>query len=354
MRVLDRLVAGQFLKLFGISILATPPLFILGELTEDLDRYVDLGLTGAEVARGFLFRVPEYFVWSFPIAGLIAAVFTVHAMTAHREIVAAKAGGVSFHRLVVPIFILGAVLSGVGLGLTDVVPRSNKIAFQTLRDSGMRRDWRTNLVHQTEHGLTLGARRLTMADRRLTGVLIQERQGEDGSTMHVQAASAFHNGTEWTFLDGLSRFVERDGSQATYRFERMRLPSLATLPEDLLDDPPEDDEMTYEELDRMAGLIERSGGEAHELRVRKEQRRAIPLATLVVILFGVPMATSSKRGGNAYGIGVALGTTILYLLLLQISGGLGSAGAISPVVAAWIPNGLFLVAGLGLMTRVRT
>ena len=43
MRLLDRLVLGTFLRLFVISLLATPPLFVLGDVTENLDRYLDRG-----------------------------------------------------------------------------------------------------------------------------------------------------------------------------------------------------------------------------------------------------------------------------------------------------------------------
>lgn len=355
MRILDQLVAGQFLKLFTVAILATPPLFILGELTENLDRYVDLGLTGTEVARGYLFRLPEYIVWAFPIAALIAAIFTVHGMTSHREIVAAKAGGVSFHRLVLPLLLMGTVLTAVALALTEVVPRSNRVAFQILKNVDARREWRTDFVYKAESGFTLAARRLTMFDSRLSGVLLQ-KPGDNGlPAFHLEASDAEHDQrTGWTFLNGYVRLAHEDGSNAAYRFERMRLPALTEQPRELLNEPPEDEEMSYAELERMARIIERSGGSPYPLLVKKEQRLAIPAATLVIILFGVPLATSSKRGGTAYGIGAALGTTILYLLLFKVAGGFGTSGTIPPQVAAWSPNGLFLVAGLVLMAKVRT
>jgi lipopolysaccharide export system permease protein len=78
------------------------------------------------------------------------------------------------------------------------------------------------------------------------------------------------------------------------------------------------------------------------------------VATLVIILFGAPLATSTKRGGTAYGIGVALLSTILYMLLFRISGAVGETGALDPVTAAWLPNLIFLGAGMVFLTRVRT
>ena len=118
--------------------------------------------------------------------------------------------------------------------------------------------------------------------------------------------------------------------------------------------PRKPDEMTYQEVDRLARIIERTGGDPAELLVKREQKFSIPVATLVVILFGVPLATSSGRGGTAYGIGVSLGTTILYLLLFKVAGALGQAGAMQPLTAAWLPNVLFFGTALILLRRVRT
>jgi lipopolysaccharide export system permease protein len=213
-----------------------------------------------------------------------------------------------------------------------------------------------DFVYRSDAGYTLAARRLTLLDSRLTGVVVQQLgDGNEIPTIHIEATEAEHTAEAgWTFLDGYLRLVRNDGPESAYHFDRMRLPALTEVPAELLDTPPEEDEMTSAELERMARVVERSGGKPHRLRVKKDQRVAIPAATLVIILFGMPLATSSKRGGTAYGIGAALGTTIVYLLLFKVVGSFGESGVIRPDLAAWSPNILFLLAGLFLMARVRT
>ncbi len=134
----------------------------------------------------------------------------------------------------------------------------------------------------------------------------------------------------------------------------MRMVGLVERPEELLESPREPEEMTFAEIDHFAKIIQRTGGNAKDLLVKREQKISIAVATLVVILFGGPLATSNKRGGSAYGIGVSLGTVILYLLMFKISGALGEAGAVSAMTAAWLPNALFMTAALVLLVRVRT
>ena len=88
--------------------------------------------------------------------------------------------------------------------------------------------------------------------------------------------------------------------------------------------------------------------------MKREQKLAIPFATLVVILFGAPLATSSRLGGTALGVGISLGTVLFYILMLKVSAAFGEIGALSPVVAAWLPNVVFLGVGVILLVRVRT
>jgi lipopolysaccharide export system permease protein len=64
--------------------------------------------------------------------------------------------------------------------------------------------------------------------------------------------------------------------------------------------------------------------------------------------------TSNQRGGAAYGVGISLGVTIVYMLMFRVGKAVGSAGAVDPTLAAWFPNALFLTAGMALMSRVRT
>ena len=355
MRILDRLVATTFLKLFVLFLMAAPWLFILGDVTENLDTYIDRGLTGMDVARAYVFQLPLFFQWSFPAAALLAAVFTVHSMTTHREIVAAKAGGISFHRIIRPILVLGVLLTGAALSLTDLVPKANRIAGQILRNEDPRRSWRSDFAYRSEQGTTWQVARVTVADRRMTDVILERPATEASPAQHVQAAGAVWDSADgWTFQRGYLRHLRHDSTVWAGGFESMRLVGVTERPEDFLGTTPEEEEMTYQELARLSGIIERTGGNARELLVKKEQKLSIPVATLVVILFGAPLATSSRRGGTAYGIGVSLGTTILYTLLLKFSGALGEAGTLSPLWAAWSPNVLFFVAGVTLLSRVRT
>jgi lipopolysaccharide export system permease protein len=90
------------------------------------------------------------------------------------------------------------------------------------------------------------------------------------------------------------------------------------------------------------------------LKVERMLKIAIPVTCLIIALFGAPLATSSQRGGAAYGIAVSLATTVFFLVLIQLTKAIGGKGLISPDMAAWIPNLLVGSFAIILLARVRT
>lgn len=357
MKILDRLVSGSFLRLFFVFVLGAPLLFVLGDLTDQLDTYMQRELSIGRIALGYVFLFPRFMLWSFPVAALLATVFTIYPMTVHREVMAAKAGGVSFYRLILPLVLLGMVFTATGLGLSQVVPLSNQTAAEVMGERESRREWRNDFVYVTDAGQSLAARRLTASDGTMLGVTLQTiAMNGDTPIRHVTADRATWQAEEqqWVFEEGWVREIHPDGREEASSFDEYVAESLTERPDDLLDAVRDEDEMTYEELGALAERIDRSGGTTGRVLTKREQQLAIPVATLVIILFGAPLATSSRRGGTAFGIGISLATTILYLMMFRVSGALGYAETLSPVLAAWLPNLVFLVGGFLLLSRVRT
>jgi lipopolysaccharide export system permease protein len=355
-RILDRLVALSFLRVFIAFTLGSPILFILGDVTENLDGYLDQELTGLAITKAYLFMVPQYIQWAFPIAALVAVVFTIQTMTLHREIVAAKAGGISFHRLILPILTVGLFLTGIALGLAAIVPRANTIAGEILQQQDFRRDFRGNFSFQGEDGRNFSVRSLSVSAGTLNEVVMETVEpGSNHPMDHLTSKIVrFDPAVGWTFEDGFYRIFLEDGEELAFKYRTLQTRGFRERPEDFLEEPKAPEEMTYQEMGRLADIMARSGGRPHKLLVDRQEKLAIPVATLVIILFGAPLATSTKRGGTAYGIGVALLSTILYMLLFRISGAFGETGTLEPFIAAWLPNFFFLGAGLIFMIRVRT
>jgi len=357
LRTLDRYVAREFLRLFTLFALAAPLLFVLGHWTDSLDTFTERGLPLGQVALGYLYMLPQFILWSFPIASLIATVFTVSTMTRHSEMAAAKAGGISFHRVTLVLPALGLVLTLTGLFLTEIVPLGIRRAAELHGEKSGFQSARTDFVYRGEDGNVYGIRRIDLASGRIYGITMEsEGDGAERPTLHAYAREAAWDSTAgWSLVDGQLRVFAGDRPEQLFDFERLIPTNLSETPEQLMAEPKDPEEMRYGEMDRFIEALERSGGEPFKLMFSRAEKIAIPVATLIVILFGAPLLSGTgARSGPAYGIGVSLGITIVYLMMFRLAQAVGATGAIAPGIAAWIPNVLFTLGAGGLMLRVKS
>jgi len=355
MKILDRYITSQFLKLFGLFVMASPVLFVLGDVTENLDKYINRGVSPAMVALGYVYGLPLYVLWSVPIAALIATIFTVNNMTRHSEVAAAKAGGISFYRLYAALPVLGVLLTLLALGLTQLAPITNRLRAQAQGEKDLVRSDRTDFVYRDSRGRAFSIRRLDVDAGHIASLSV-ERQGNEPQvpSINIIADGASYQDGYWTLDNGYLRVFNGRDVERTFQFATDRLAGFTETPQQLLAQPKEPDEMTYGELAQLIDILRRSGGKPLDLMVEKAQKIALPVATLIIILFAAPLATSSRRGGAAYGVGVSLAVTIVYIMSFKVAGAAGNAGSIPPEIAAWSPNVIFAAAAGVLMAKVRT
>jgi len=188
--------------------------------------------------------------------------------------------------------------------------------------------------------------------------VILERQGTGAEypTIVVAAQHAGFNDTtgRWTLGSGAIRYLMGPDRELSFAFDSLRTPVLRERPVDLLAEPKVPEEMRYAELGRFIDALARSGSDAKKLKVKQALKIAVPFTCIIIALFGAPLAITTPRAGGAWGVAVSLGTTVVFLLMIQVSQAVGSGGVLPPTLAAWFPNLLFGGAAAWLLKNVRT
>jgi lipopolysaccharide export LptBFGC system permease protein LptF len=127
---------------------------------------------------------------------------------------------------------------------------------------------------------------------------------------------------------------------------------------DAIDDRPvahaAPEQMTYQELDRWIADLRACGSNVARYAVALHRRLSFPFVTIIMTLIAIPFAVMTGRRGTLYGVaaGVVLGFS--YWFASSVFGALGAAGALTPPVAAWLPNMLFGGGALCLLRAART
>jgi lipopolysaccharide export system permease protein len=358
-RPLDRYVFSEWAKIFVTTALGFPILVSVIDLTDNLSKYLNRNLPRQDIALSYLYWFPDSMFMVLPAAVLFATVFSIGSITRHSEITAAKASGISFYRVIAPIFLGAFMAVGLSLGLGEIAPRWNAKRQKLLQESAFSgRDERFNFTYAAEQGRVYKVGGLAVSRGEMQGLEI-ERKGVMGDSTYptyvlsAQAAS-YKAGRGWMLRQGNLHILPDSVRDIAFSFDSVADRLITERPINLMSTPKAPQEMGYQELGAYIRAMERSGGEVNVLRVERMLKLAIPATCVVILLFGAPLATSTQRGGAAYGIGISLGTTIIFLMLIQLTKAIGGKGIITPELAAWLPSVVFGLVGTVLFIRVRT
>src|SRR5205814_9083291 len=128
----------------------------------------------------YVFDLPEKMFLVLPVAVLFATVFTVGALGRHSELTAAKASGISFHRLVRPLFVAASAAFIGGLLLGEIAPVATARRLELLGEKAIRpTSARYNFVYRAHRGWVYAIRALALRSRGVTAP-VPER-GRHGS-----------------------------------------------------------------------------------------------------------------------------------------------------------------------------
>lgn len=354
---LDRYVLSEFVKVLFATALGFPLLVIIIDVSEKLDNYLARDLPMPDIVLAYLYGIPDTMFLVLPAAVLFATVFTVGGFTRHSEITAAKASGISFHRFIRPIALGALVSTGLGLLLAEVVPPLNARRLELLQEKQARNTIRrTNFTFAAEEGRVYKIGFADAEKGQLQGVEVERLGlGPDYPTYLLQAKEGhWAPDRGWRMTDGVLHVMPDSLTTLTMRYDSLLDRQFTEAPANLMANPKAPAEMGYRDLGRFIAALERSGTDVNKLKVERMLKLAIPATCFIIMLIGAPLATSTQRGGTAYGIAVSLATTVIFLVLLQLTQAIGAGGLVRPELAAWLPGALFAVVGSILLYKVRT
>jgi LPS export ABC transporter permease LptG/LPS export ABC transporter permease LptF len=95
-----------------------------------------------------------------------------------------------------------------------------------------------------------------------------------------------------------------------------------------------------------------TNGDRLAARIELQSRFSYPFACLVLMLIGVPLGLSSKRGGKSGGIVLTLLLVFAYYLVFNLGVAFAKSGKLSPFFGVWSANIVFTLFGLILLQQL--
>jgi LPS export ABC transporter permease LptG/LPS export ABC transporter permease LptF len=315
------------------------------------------------VAKIFLFTLPNTFTFTIPMAVLVGVLLGLSRLAADSEVTAMRAVGIGvwfFVRVVSAIAILGWAISLVNslylaprataalLALEDSL--KNQQASFEVQPRVFYEDFKNYVLYVQDIRASAGASRwqsIFLADLRdpvspkiTTAEQAVVVDGRDNTLL-----MRLRNGTEHEEVKNSDGSIQYQVST----FVESELPlSIGTQ---------EDAHIGHNDTPILAMgnrvLYERTKGEdGRAYLIELHKRFAYPAACLVLMLIGIPLGLSSRRGGKSTGFVVTIALVFIYYFFSSTGIALAREGKVPVFVGVWAANMLFAFFGLLLLRQM--
>ncbi len=362
MNILDRYLLKRFFITFIVSIFCFILIFDLVNLVERLGDFLEVGASFTDVFMYYFYFTPFIVVLTCPIATLLASIFSIGLLARGNELLAMKAAGVSLYHIVATLVFAGILITG-GLWVFGemILPESNNRKNVIETQELQKRPSENAAVYHNQMFQGLHGRIFQFSN-----YITRSATGED---VIIQS----FNGNKLRQVVTAKRFVWKDtvweGSDVTVRDfgdfeadpEPIKTETHATLSfPDFRERPSYFEDwfsrqdplsMDYFKLKKFISVSRALGKDVSSQMVDLYNKVAFPFINIIIIIIGVSLASNPRRSGLGISFGVSMAISFVFYTCVKIAIEFGHEGTISPILAAWGTNGVFMLIGLILLIK---
>ena len=358
MRIITRHITHEFLKYFAIMLVSFVAIFLVVDFFEKVDNFVEAGAGMKTTLVYYLYQVPLIVQQILPAAILLGVIITLGLMAKRRELLVLRSSGISLLRITYPLLLV-SVCCAIGLfflnetALPSLHQRANRIWQEKVLKKPIATFFRNEKIWHRGKGIIYHIDFYDPDKQTLHGITIYKLSPTFELLERIDAHSAKWMGDHWQFEQGIVQNRADNGEYQSKRFDSEAF-VVAETPDDFKHTVRKPEELSFIELRAYAKKLRMEGYDATRFETDMQGKIAFPFVCVVMTLAGIPIAFRTERkGGIAAGVGMGVLVAFLYFTLYSVSVTSGQSGALPPVVAGWLANGVFLTSGVILMATVR-
>ncbi len=365
MSILFKYVLKEFLTPLFYCLAGFLGIYIIFELFGSFNRIAESKPPFLKIAEFFAGYIAPYLQWIIPAALLLATLYTLWNFCRHSEITAMRASGIGFSVIVSPLFVTAASLM-IFIALINefYAPHAAEKAqaFREARFQNITSDVRHNVPFYNRAANRVW--RINQMDNArpnlLEGVLISIDRPDGSSACDITCRKAeYLDGMWWLFYPQYQYFDELNNPVENPSPELAKLvirafPDLDETPEDfiLMNKPWE----FYSIRNMISHLQDNPNLNPREVASKRydiHSKLSVPFSCLIITLFAIPAGVATSRQSVFKGVIIAI-AMFMSFYAANIGCMILAKNELMPVIlAAWLPNLLFFIAGLVLFHRHR-
>lgn len=358
-RIIDRYIAAEVIGPFVMGVGLLTFALVTGKLLKLTEMVVNHGVGLGQVLGLIGYIMPAFLELTFPMAVLLGVLLGFGRMSGDRELVAARACGISLYRLAIPVMgvslVVYALASWFAFSIRPWANSNLQAELYRLTRTRSSAGLKEKIFDSSFPGLVLYIDHISSSNSSLQGVLISDaRSNEQQNTIIAQRGIILPDENNHTItlrlFDGSIFGV--DPSNRSSHITSFRIYDLNVEPQaGMADEGHAPEEMPYAELKGVIAKARAAHTPDYLAEAEMAGKYTVPLATLLFALLGVPLGLKPARGGQSERFGVAIALFFLYYMLMRMGRTLAERGTLNALAAMAIPDLVFLGLALWMFYR---
>ncbi len=362
MQKLDRYVLRNFFEPFFICLGGFIAIWLIIDFSDNNNDFLQAHASFKTIVAFYLTQLPGTILLSLPIGLLLAILFSLSSMSRRNEIISMLTAGRSITRVLLPLFAVGLLMSGVCLWLNwEMAPRAEgirKTAMKLLkrgRKSGDRDFILGHVFRDRQNDRTWYVRKLRPGSDQLSIVHITQQTPAGDITRKYYAERAIydHAAKTWTLEHGM--IVEFDAAGEIGETDRFpdgtrTLTGWTETPWRIASSQLDAGGLSVPEL---RSYLHFNGdfpdAQLAPYRTNLADRYAWPLTCFLVVLLAAPLGIVFNRRGVLGGVATALVLFTCLLLSRYLFLAFGKGDRLNPALAPWLPDIAAAIIGFALL-----
>lgn len=351
--------ARHFLVWLMIGLATCTVLIFLIDFVEMLRKSAKADIGFITIIEITFLRLPNLLQKIIPFAVLFGAILSFTKLTKSRELVVARASGVSVWQFLSPSIItailigvfaitvfnpIAAAMNNYSTILTDKYLEGKRSQI-TVSESGL---WLKQINEEDKSETLITAAGISADNRHFNDITIFEFTPENEFKGRIDAESGKLLKGRWKFKNVI---VNKPGKTPD-KYDDYSIETNLTL-EQIQDSFNSPENVSFWELPRFIKILEDSGfsGLRHKLHFHTLLITPILLMAMVIIA-AVFSLRYSRQGKTGLLVSAAVFTGFVFYFITKITASFGIAGSMPIILAAWTPAFIFIAAGAWLLLHL--
>ena len=356
MSIVEKYLSREILKYLSIVTIAVIGIYIIVDLFDKLDNFLEAGVPTARIIYYFQLKIPLIVAQILPVGSLLAVLITFGVMNKNNELIALRGSGLSVYYLLKPVLAIGSVCSLCLFLISEIlvpmtISKANRIWDVEVKNRAEATSSRTN-IWMKGHRAIYNFEHFDFKKKSISGITLNYFDDQFRLVKRVIAREALYQQNHWVFHDVMEQVMDPASDKYSVSFYQERVEPLEFAPEDLKRVAKRSEEMNVMELYDYIHNVESEGYDATNYRVDFQAKFALPLVCVIMGIVATGIAVRQKsREGLSVNIALGVSTIFLYWIVHSFCVSLGYGGMLPPVIAAWIADVIFLSLGLFIIMK---